>query len=173
MLMVMGVWYETLGIKDCNGSELWDNIIKKWYIMYKEQMLKRKEQDNNRTVMKEPDEMKVMYTNRWNNTRKTRVDYLKEKNNWNWMPSSNKNYLRTTRLTLWITTIITCGGRIGMVKQTSVMIMIQSGIKVTNVEYGKGKAELISAQIMTKYGETKKNSGCILTKTYTKDKHKK
>ena len=32
------------------------------------------------------------------------------------------------------------------------MIMIKSTIKVINVEYGKGKAELTSAKIMTKYG---------------------
>ena len=30
------------------------------------------------------------------------------------------------------------------------MLMIKSKIKVINVEYGKGKAELISAQIKTK-----------------------
>ena len=34
--------------------------------------------------------------------------------------------------------------------------MIKSRIKVINVEYGKGKTELISAQIKTKYGETPK-----------------
>ena len=34
------------------------------------------------------------------------------------------------------------------------IIMIKSKIKVINVEYGKEKVELISAQIMTKYGET-------------------
>ena len=36
------------------------------------------------------------------------------------------------------------------------MIMIKSMIKVINVEYGKGKTELISTQIMTKCGETEK-----------------
>ena len=32
--------------------------------------------------------------------------------------------------------------------------MIKSKIKVKNVEYGKDKAELISAQINTRYGES-------------------
>ena len=36
------------------------------------------------------------------------------------------------------------------------MIMIKSKIKAINVEYGKGEAELISAQIETKYGESQK-----------------
>ena len=35
-------------------------------------------------------------------------------------------------------------------KRGGVMIMIKSTIKVINVKYGKGKAKLISAQIMTK-----------------------
>ena len=44
------------------------------------------------------------------------------------------------------------------------IIIIYGGrIKVKNVEYGKGKAELISAQINRKYGESKKNSSCICT----------
>ena len=34
-------------------------------------------------------------------------------------------------------------------------MMIKSTIKVINVEYGKGKAELIRSQIMAKCGETK------------------
>ena len=41
------------------------------------------------------------------------------------------------------------------------MIMIKSTIKVINVEYGKGKAEFIRAQIMTRCGEIKKNNSCI------------
>ena len=36
------------------------------------------------------------------------------------------------------------------------MLMIKSKIKVINVEYGKEKAELISVQIKTKYGESQK-----------------
>ena len=36
------------------------------------------------------------------------------------------------------------------------MLMIKFKIKVINVEYGKGKAEFISAQIKTKYGESQK-----------------
>ena len=40
------------------------------------------------------------------------------------------------------------------------MIHIKSRIKGINVEYGKGKAILISAPIITKYGRTKNNS-CI------------
>ena len=41
-------------------------------------------------------------------------------------------------------------------KGGGVMIMIKSKIKVTKVEYGKGKAEVISAQIMANNGETQK-----------------
>ena len=36
------------------------------------------------------------------------------------------------------------------------MIMIKSKIEVISVEYGKGKVELISAQIITKCRETQK-----------------
>ena len=36
------------------------------------------------------------------------------------------------------------------------MLMIKSKIQVKNVEYGKGKAELISGQINTRYGESQK-----------------
>ena len=36
------------------------------------------------------------------------------------------------------------------------MVMIKSKIKVINVEYGKGKGELISAQINTRCGESQK-----------------
>ena len=38
-------------------------------------------------------------------------------------------------------------------KGGGVMIMIKATIKVINIEYGKRKAELIRAQIMTKWGE--------------------
>ena len=34
------------------------------------------------------------------------------------------------------------------------MLMIKSKIKVKNVEYGKGKLDLISVQIKTKYDES-------------------
>ena len=36
------------------------------------------------------------------------------------------------------------------------MIRIKSRIKVIHIEYGKRKAEFISAQIIIKYGETQK-----------------
>ena len=41
-------------------------------------------------------------------------------------------------------------------KGGGVMLMIKSKIKVKNVEQGKGKAKLISAQINTRYGESQK-----------------
>ena len=50
--------------------------------------------------------------------------------------------------------IIIYGGRIEKTKQVGVILMIKSKIKVQNVEYGKGKAELISAQINTRCGES-------------------
>ena len=43
-------------------------------------------------------------------------------------------------------------------KGGGMMLMIKSKMKVKNVEYEKGKAELISAQIKTRYGESQKNS---------------
>ena len=52
--------------------------------------------------------------------------------------------------------------------------MIKSKIKVENVEYGKGKAELISAQIKTRYGESQKIVVAYVspkTKTWTKEEH--
>ena len=39
-------------------------------------------------------------------------------------------------------------------KGGGVMLMLKSKIRVKNVEYGKDKAELISAQINTRYGES-------------------
>ena len=39
-------------------------------------------------------------------------------------------------------------------RKINVKPMKKSKIKVINVEYGKGKAKLISAQIKTKYGES-------------------
>ena len=36
------------------------------------------------------------------------------------------------------------------------MLMIKSKIKVKNIEYGKGKTEMISAQINTRYGKSQK-----------------
>ena len=36
------------------------------------------------------------------------------------------------------------------------MLMIKFKIKVKNIEYGKGKAELLSAQIKTRYGVNQK-----------------
>ena len=42
------------------------------------------------------------------------------------------------------------------IKGGGVMLMIKSKIQVKNVEYGKGKAELISGQINTRYGESQK-----------------
>ena len=54
------------------------------------------------------------------------------------------------------------------------MLIIQSKIKVENAEYGKGKAELISAQIMTKYGESQTLVVAYVhpkTKTWTKEEH--
>ena len=54
------------------------------------------------------------------------------------------------------------------------MLMIKSKIKVKNVEYGKGKAELISAQIKTKYGGSQKIVVAYVspkTKTWTKVEH--
>ena len=52
--------------------------------------------------------------------------------------------------------------------------MIKSKIKVENVEYGKGKAELISAQIKTRYGESQKIVVAYVppkTKSWTKEEH--
>ena len=54
------------------------------------------------------------------------------------------------------------------------MLMIKSKIKVLNVEYEKGKAELISAQINTKCGESQKIVVAYIapkTKTWTKEEH--
>ena len=59
-------------------------------------------------------------------------------------------------------------------KGGGVMLMIKSKIKVINVEYGKGKAELISAQINTRYGESQKIIVAYVplkTKTWTKEEH--
>ena len=54
------------------------------------------------------------------------------------------------------------------------MLMIKSKIKVENVEYGKGKAVLISAQIKTRFGENQKVAVAYLppkTKNWTKEEH--
>ena len=54
------------------------------------------------------------------------------------------------------------------------MLIIKSKIKVKNVEYGKGKAELISAQINTGCGESQKKIVAYVlpkTKTWTKEEH--
>ena len=54
------------------------------------------------------------------------------------------------------------------------MLMIKSKIKVKNVKYGKGKAELISAQIKTRYGESQKIVLVYVlpeTKNWTKEEH--
>ena len=54
------------------------------------------------------------------------------------------------------------------------MLMIKSRIKVKNVEYGKGKAELISAQNKTRCGESQKLVVAYVpqkTKTWTKEEH--
>ena len=50
--------------------------------------------------------------------------------------------------------------------------MIKSKIKVKNVEYGKGKAELISAQINARCGESQKIVVAYVpqkTKTWTRE----
>ena len=55
------------------------------------------------------------------------------------------------------------------------MIMIKSKKKVINVDYWKGKAELISAQIKTNYGENQKIVVAHIppkTKYWTKEEHK-
>ena len=52
--------------------------------------------------------------------------------------------------------------------------MIKSTIKVINVEYEKGKAELISAQIKIRYGESQKIVVAYVvpkTKSWTKEEH--
>ena len=54
------------------------------------------------------------------------------------------------------------------------MLMIKSKIKIKNVGCGKGKAELISAQINTRCGESQKIIvACVpsKTKTWTKKEH--
>ena len=54
------------------------------------------------------------------------------------------------------------------------MIMIKSKIKIKNVEYGKGKAELISAQINTRCEESQNIVVAYVppkTKTWTKEEH--
>ena len=58
---------------------------------------------------------------------------------------------------LMIKFIIIYGGRVEKTKKDGgVMLMIKSKIKVKNVEYGHGKAELISAQFNTRYGKSQK-----------------
>ena len=52
--------------------------------------------------------------------------------------------------------------------------MIKSKIKVKNVEYGKDKTKLISAQINTRFGESQKIVVAYVppkTKTWTKKEH--
>ena len=54
------------------------------------------------------------------------------------------------------------------------MLMLKSKIRVKNVEYGKDKAELISAQINTRYGESQKIVVVYVspkTKAWTKEEH--
>ena len=54
------------------------------------------------------------------------------------------------------------------------MVMIKFWIKVKNVEYGKGKAELIRAQIYTRCGESQKVVVAHIspkTKPWTKEEH--
>ena len=56
------------------------------------------------------------------------------------------------------------------------MIIIKSTIKVINVEYGKGKAEFINAQIITKWEETQKIVVVYAPpkiRNWTKDEHEK
>ena len=56
------------------------------------------------------------------------------------------------------------------------ILVIKSKIKVKNVEYGKGKAELICAQINTRCGESQKIVVAYVppkTKTWTKEEHEK
>ena len=50
-------------------------------------------------------------------------------------------------------------------KNGGVVLMIKSMIKDINVEHGKEKPELISAQIKRKYGENQK-SCCIMYRTF-------
>ena len=70
--------------------------------------------------------------------------------------------------------MIIYGGKIEDKRGGGVMLMIKSRIKVINVEYGKGKAELISAQIKTRYGENQKIILAYVppkTKYWTKEDH--
>ena len=96
-----------------------------------------------------------MYTNTWNYSKKTRVNRLsKGEETINCMPSRNKTEdiqtnIENDNYNIWRK------DRKGK-KGDGVMIMIESKIYVINVEYGKGKEELISAQIETQYRENKK-----------------
>ena len=61
-------------------------------------------------------------------------------------------------------------------KGCGVMLMIKCKIKVINVKYGKGKAELISAQILDKIWRKPKNGSCICilknrNKKWTREEH--
>ena len=56
-------------------------------------------------------------------------------------------------------------------EKDDMIIMIKSRIKVIDLVHGKGKTELISAQIITRYSE--KKSGCIpLPKPIQADKRR-
>ena len=121
-------------------------------MVHKQQILERKENEINGAVTKGSDEIKVMYTNIDGLTRKLElIDYLKEK-------KPEIVCLAETKLCEEIQTNIENDNyniwRKEDKKGDGVMLMIKSKIKVKNVEYGKGKAEVISVQIKTRYGES-------------------
>ena len=129
----------------------------------------------NEAVTKQNDEIKVMYTNIYGiiSRKLELIHYLKEK-------KPEIVCLTETKVCQKIqTNIENYNYNIWRkdrkdIKDGGVMLMIKSKIKVKNVEYGKGKAELMSAQINTRCGESQKIVVSYVppkAKTWTKEEH--
>ena len=144
-------------------------------MIHKQQILERKENEMNVTVTKRSDEIKVMYTNIDGiiSRKLELVDYLREK-------KPQIVCLTQTKLCEEIQTNIENDNYNIWRKDRKdkkgggVMPMIKSKIKVINVEYGKGKTELISANINTRCGESQKIVVAYVApkiNTWTKEEH--
>ena len=143
--------------------------------IHKQQILQRKQNEMNATVTKRSDEINIMYTNIDGIiSRKLELeDYLKEK-------KPQIVFLTQTKLCEEIQTNIENGNYNIWRKDRKdkkgggVMLMIKSKIKVINVEYGKGKRALISAQMNTRCAESQTIIVAYVapkTKTWTKEEH--